>query len=340
MFSTVPTRGDRQTSDNLGANLLLVIAAAVFFGARAIGLAGPGWSMHLLVRGQIAATVFLGIFIEAVPFLLLGTLASGVLQVFARPELIQRLSPRSPFLAALAGVAIGLCFLPVCECGTVPATRRLLAKGAPLPLGIAFLLAAPVVNPVVIVSTSIAFRGQPGMVIGRVALTIAVAVLAGVILGRRGATDVVLSPPDSHDHATHDPGPRPLRLLRHAGGEFLEMARYLVVGALIAAVFQTLVPQEAVLALGQGPILSVFVLMGLAVLLSICSTFDSFVALAFAGSFLPGATLAFLVFGPMIDLKSVLLFDTTFRRRTVAALVGLTATLIAATTIAINLFLA
>lgn len=322
------------------AEWLLIGAALVYVAAMAAMWLGPQWGPRLLVRGQIVATVFLGIFIEALPFLLLGTLTSGALQVFARPELIRRLSPRSPFLAALVGATIGLCFLPVCECGTVPATRRLLAKGAPLPLGIAFLLAAPVVNPVVIVSTAIAFRGQPGMVIGRVALTIAVAVLAGVILGRRGAAGVVLSPPGQHEHAAHDTGPRPLRLLRHAGDEFFEMTRYLVVGALIAAVFQALVPQEVVLALGQGPILSVFVLMGLAVILSICSTVDSFVALAFAGSFLPGATLAFLVFGPMIDLKSVLLFDTTFRRRTVAALVGLTATLIAAATIAINLFLA
>jgi uncharacterized membrane protein YraQ (UPF0718 family) len=178
------------------------------------------------------------------------------------------------------------------------------------------------------------------MVLGRVALTIAVAFLAGVILGRREVAGAVLPPPDQCAHETHDSGPRPLRLLRHAGDEFFEMTRYLVVGALIAAVFQALVPQEVVLALGQGPILSVFVLMALATILSICSTVDSFVALAFAGSFLPGATLAFLVFGPMIDLKSVLLFDTTFRRRTVAALVGLTATLIAAATIAINLFLA
>jgi len=114
------------------------------------------------------------------------------------------------------------------------------------------------------------------------------------------------------------------------------MAHYLTLGAAIAATFQVVVPQQTLLGLGQGALVSVLVLMGLAVILSICSTVDAFIALAFAGSFLPGALLAFLVFGPMIDLKSVLLFETTFRRRTVAALVALTTLLVAGVAIGIN----
>ncbi len=322
--------------------ILLLLSGLVYGGAMVAMALGPRSPAWVAARGQIVATVFLGVFIEALPFLLLGTLASGAIQVFVAPEALRRFSPRSPVVAALAGALLGLCFLPVCECGTVPATRRLLAKGAPLPLGLAFLLAAPTVNPVVIVSTAIAFRGQPGIVVGRIALTVLVATIVGVVVGQAARPGAVLPPPmggddDRHDRAT---GNRLSRLLRHTGDEFFEMARYLTTGAAIAATFQAFVPQAALLALGQGPVVSVLVLMALAVVLSICSTVDAFVALAFAGSFLPGALLAFLVFGPMIDLKSVLLFDTTFDRRTVTAVVALTTALVIALTVTINLLTA
>lgn len=323
-----------------GALMPLLLAGSALYllalGAMQVGPRPLGW---FVARGEMIATIFLGVFIEALPFLLLGTLASGAIQVFVSPDLLQRFSPRSPVRAALVGATMGLCFLPVCECGTVPATRRLLAKGAPLPLGIAFLLAAPAVNPVVIVTTAIAFRDRPLIVVGRVVLTVLIAAIVGVIVGRRAGGDAVLPPPvGAH---THDAGGhRGLALLRHTGAEFFEMTRYLTIGAGIAATFQVVVPQQTLLGLGQGAIVSVLVLMGLAVILSICSTVDAFVALAFAGSFLPGALLAFLVFGPMIDLKSVLLFETTFRRRIVVALVALTTLLVSGVTIGINLLLA
>jgi hypothetical protein len=109
-------------------------------------------------------------------------------------------------------------------------------------------------------------------------------------------------------------------VLTHARGEFFEMGRFLVLGALLAAALQTLIPQQPLLALGSGPVVSVLVLMGLAVLLSVCSTVDSFIALSFVNTFTPGAIVAFLVFGPMIDIKSTLMLTTTFRRRIVAVI--------------------
>lgn len=329
-----PTRRVLLAGGALGLLALLALRLAP--------LVGPVDRGQAATRLQLFATIFLGIIIEALPFLLLGVLASAAIRQFVSADWLRRATPRAPLPAALLGATLGLFCLPVCECGTVPAARRLLAKGAPLPLGLAFLLAAPAVNPVVIVTTWIAFDGRPLIVFGRLGLTIAVATIVGVILGAHPQPRTLLVPPtDGHDHDDCAVGKgRLARLINHAGDEFFEMARYLVVGAAIAAAFQALVPRQALLALGQGAVVSVLVLMALAMILSICSTVDAFVALAFAGSFLPGATLAFLVFGPMIDLKSVLLFDTTFRRRTVAALVGLTAALIAAATIAINLVLA
>lgn len=298
---------------------------------------------ELPARLAAATTIFLGIFLEAIPFLLLGVLVSAAIHLWVSPESIRRLIPRAPLPAALAGVLCGLTILPVCECGTVPATRRLLAKGAPLPFGVAYLLAAPAINPVAIASTWIAFNGNPLFVGGRVALTLLVALIVALLLGTDAPERVLLpaAPGDHHDHE-HDHGGRGARrllaLARHANDEFFEMARYLIAGAGLAALLQAFIPREALLALGQGPIWSVAALMALAVILSICSTVDAFVALGFAFAFSPGAVLAFLVFGPMIDLKSILLFGTIFRRRAVVALVGLTAIWVAAGALAVNLF--
>jgi len=125
-------------------------------------------------------------------------------------------------------------------------------------------------------------------------------------------------------------------MLTHASGELFEMMRYLIAGALLAAVLQTLVPQQPLLLLGEDPIVSVIVLMLLALILSICSTVDSFIALSFASTFTPGAILAFLVFGPMIDIKSTLMLTTTFNRRTVAIMALLCAQLSLLAGIAVN----
>lgn len=288
-------------------------------------------------RLQGFATVFLGIFIEALPFLLAGVLVSSLLHLFVSPERLQHMTPRHPLLAALSGALLGLA-LPVCECGSIPAARRLLQKGVALPVGIAFVLAAPVINPIVILSTLVAF-GSWEMVAWRVGLTLLIAVVLGVLLGTAPEPTLVLARgvetsarDHAHDHAcSHDhphlhPAPDPSdnavrQVLHHAHGEFFEMSRYLVAGALLAAALQTLIPQQALIALGDGPVLSVLVMMALAVVLSVCSTVDAFIALSFVNTFTPGSLLAFLVFGPMIDIKSTLMLMTTFRRRIVAIIV-------------------
>jgi uncharacterized protein len=279
--------------------------------------------------------VFLGIFIEAVPFLLLGTLASGLVEVFFEREELVRLLPRHPLLGALAGSMMGLC-LPVCECGVVPLTRRLFQKGAPTAVGISFLLAAPVINPVVIASTYAAFG--PGPVFwGRLGLTLLVAIVTGLVFSRQPDVNQILRDPVLPEaelpvtltlSASAAPAVVPLPLgkrLRRmaviAGDEFFEMGRYLVIGSLLAALLQTLVPQQVLAALGRGPVLSVVVMAVIAVLLSVCSTVDAFIALAFIGQFPTGALLSFLVYGPMVDIKSTLMFSRVFKRRGVVYLV-------------------
>jgi hypothetical protein len=275
---------------------------------------------------QIFTTRFLGIFLEAVPFLLLGTLTSGLIEAFLRPEDIARWLPRNKILSTISGAFLGLLF-PVCECGVVPVARRLFIKGLPTSVGIAFLLAAPFMNPIVFASTFIAF-GLGEVFIGRFVLTAVVAIVVGLVFAFTARPAEVLLPAAMLDPTGFDQ----VRVRRTLGqglslaltlavNEFFEMGRYLVIGCLLAAAMQTFLPQEALLAVGTGPILSVIALQGLAFILSVCSTVDAFLALAFVNTFTTGSIITFLSFGPMVDIKSVMMFGGVFQRRTVFYLV-------------------
>jgi uncharacterized protein len=274
------------------------------------------------------AAVFLGIFIEATPYLLLGTLASGLVETFLPPGELAHWIPRGKLGGAAAGGLLGL-FFPVCECGVVPFARRLMRKGLPLSSAVALLLAAPVVNPVVIASTFTAF-GAGAVLWGRLGFSFLIAVIAGSLAPRfahgavlRGeALEPVLAA-DPQSALSPSIKTRLRQVLLQTADEFFEMGRYLVVGALLAALMQSFVPQSVLLALGKGPVLSVLVMLALAALLSVCSTVDAFIALAFASSFSPGAVIAFLVFGPMVDIKSLILYSRVFRPRVVLLLAGL-----------------
>ncbi len=292
-------------------------------------------------RFQTFVTIFLGIFIEAVPFLIAGSVVSGIIAEFVDQEGLLRLVPGNPFAAAFIGVFLGFAF-PVCECGVVPVTRRLYAKGMPLAVGIAFLLAAPVINPIVLASTYTAF-GWGDVLLWRFGGTLVIAFLVGLLFALFRPERVLRPAPlpaptllplpvaaaenrlpemaaDAPVEENRGNG-RWWRALATGGDDFLDMARYLVIGSMLAAAMQTIVPQTTLIALGEGPLLSVIVLMALAFVLSICSTVDAFVALSFVNSFSAGAILSFLVFGPMVDIKSALMFLGVFRRRAVALLI-------------------
>jgi len=286
------------------------------------------WSLflQLVSRLNLFATVFLGIFIEAMPYLLFGTLVSGLVEVFLDRDLMARVISKRAVPAAISGALMGMVF-PVCECGVIPLTRRLFHKGMPLPAGIAFLLAAPVFNPIVIFSTAAAFGWGP-MLWWRVGLSLLIAVTVGLIFGVEDDPARVLNSVSLpiHDHEyTHEEtlvfGRKIQQALLICADEFFEMGRYLIIGAMLAAGLQTFIPQNSLLAIGSGPILSVLVMLALAIILSICSTVDAFVALGFAGAFSFGSILSFLVFGPMVDIKSTLMYLQVFRRKPVAYLI-------------------
>lgn len=271
------------------------------------------------------STRFLGIFIEAVSFLLLGSMLSGLIEVFITKEDMVRVMPRNPFLATLAGAFLGFLF-PVCECGVVPVTRRLYQKGLPVSVGITFLLAAPVMNPIVFASTLAAFGWGP-VLIGRYVITFVIAMTVGLLFTfqtrpqRLVRPEAVLSLSGGSSQATAQPRmeffPGLIKAVILASEDFFEMGRYLVLGSLAAAFMQTVIPQESLRVLATNPVNSVLVMAGLAFLLSVCSTVDAFLALSFARTFTSGSILTFLTFGPMVDIKSAAMYLSIFKRRTV-----------------------
>jgi uncharacterized protein len=307
--------------------LLILAAAAILGGLGSIFGTLPVWASRPLEVLSAFTTVFLGIFIEAAPFLLLGTIASGVVEIFFGPGELACWVPKNRIMSALSGSLLGM-FFPVCECGVVPLSRRMAQKGLPVPAAVAFVLGAPVLNPIVIASTLSAFGWGP-VFWGRLGLSWLVAVLTGISFSFLPNPErflkipfevqpplIQLIPPQKASLKD-----RWQRVMVIASDEFFEMGRYLTLGALLAAGMQTIVPQSFFTAINRGAILPVLAMMALAVLLSICSTVDAFIALAFTSVFSTGSILAFLVFGPMVDIKSTLMFLRAFERRKVVVLI-------------------
>ncbi|PWW07506.1 hypothetical protein DFQ01_102404 [Paenibacillus cellulosilyticus] len=282
-------------------------------------------------------TIFLSVVLEALPFMLLGVIVSALLQVFVSEQAIRRLAPRHAILGSIFGALLGLLF-PLCECGMIPVVRRLIRKGMPAYIGIVYILAGPIVNPIVFASTYTAFHAQPSILYGRMALGFLVAFLIGLILSRSMKANPLrvehAAPIHTHSHEASDHigraplGTRLASTLGHASEEFFDMGKYLIVGAMLTAIIQTGVDRSSLHAIASHEALSQLFMMAFAYFLSLCSTSDAFVAASFSHLFAAGPLLAFLVFGPMIDLKNTLMLFSTFRARIVIAVVALTAVLV------------
>jgi len=261
--------------------------------------------------------VFGSLLIEAVPFVLLGAIVSAAIEVFVPGRVFERLAalpgPAQIPAAGLAGFAF-----PVCECGSVPVARRLASKGLSPAAAVTFMLAAPVLNPVVIASTVVAYRGRDTfwpMVLGRAGLGLIVAMSVGWVVSRGKKSDLIRA--RSEDDVAHDHGleatSKSRSFFSHLAADFVFMGRFLVIGAIVAALLQTFVPQSIISSVADAPIISLLAMMGLAFVLSLCSESDAFVAASFV-QFGVGAQLAFLVFGPMVDTKLGVLYSATFNR--------------------------
>jgi uncharacterized protein len=302
------TSGSLRTAAQVGGAIALVAIAI-----RAVDPAGVAWLQNLLI-------VFGSLVVEATPFVVLGAFVSAAIEVLVPPRAFARIGrlpgPIQVPAAALAGVAF-----PVCECGSVPVARRLARRGLAPSAAVTFMLAAPILNPVVVASTFVAYRGRDAlwvMVGGRVALGALAAIAVGWVVGAMGTGRLLRDRSDAEVEEVAADESRRRRFVGHVAGDVVFMMRFLVLGAAIAAALQTFVPQTFVTRLADLPVLSLVAMMGLAFLMSLCSESDAFVAASFVG-FGPSAQLAFLVFGPMLDLKLTALYAGTFRRGFVPA---------------------
>ena len=316
---TAPTTNRRR----VGSMELLLVAL--------IALALSGGVLSRLVaqtpRWSVAATVFCGVFVQALPFLVLGVLVSGLVAAFVSAEQLARWLPRRTGLAVLAA-GVGGAALPGCECGSVPVARRLFGPGTAGAAALTFMLAAPAVNPVVLVATAVAFPGQPKMVIGRCLASLVTAVVMGLVWSRWGRSDwVTRSLPDTRRDA-----PRSVIFLEAARHDFLQASSYLVIGAAAAAALRVLVPAWIFHQLAGQVVAGIVVMALLAVVLALCSEADAFVAASLTMMpLLP--RLVFLVVGPAVDVKLFAMQAGMFGRRFAvrfAPLTLLTATLAAA----------
>ena len=257
---------------------------------------------------RLWSTLFVSIAVQALPFLVLGVALSGLIAAFVSPELVERLVPRRQVVAVPAAGVAGLA-LPGCECGSVPIAGRLAATGTPPAAALTFLLAAPAINPVVLIATAVAFPGNPSIVLARFLASFSAAVLVGWWWAhRKGSERLQVS---GHDH---DGPKRWLRFTDTASRDLVHAGGYLVVGAAAAATLQLIVPRSALDAVAGNELASIAIMAALAVTLSICSEADAFVA-AGLPQFSLTSRLVFLVVGPVIDLKLIAMQSGVFGRR-------------------------
>ena len=258
---------------------------------------------------QSWATIFVAISVQALPFLVLGVVVSGAIAAYVPPSALARLLPARPVLAVPVAAAAGVA-LPGCECSSVPIAGRLMSRGVAPAAAVTFLLAAPAVNPVVLVATAVAFPGRPEMVLARFVASLLAACVVGFVWMAKGRDEWVAK-------AMRNERETPSRFgtfVETAEHDFLHAGGFLIIGAATAASLQTLVPRSVLDSVAGRGLLGVLALAGLAVVLAICSEADAFVAASLT-QFSLTARLAFMVVGPMVDVKLVALQAGTFGRR-------------------------
>jgi len=283
---------------------------------------------------------------EALPFIVLGVVIAGLLEEFVPQQTFARIIPRNRYLGIALGGVLGTVF-PMCECGIIVVMKRLLRKGLPLSVCICYMLAGPIINVVVIISTYVAFDyptkevrifgGPEGVVALRVGLGFIIAFTTALVVDwqYKKHGNALLHRSITHNLGGPDEVPegtapekrtwikRLDNITETALHDFVDIMAFLVLGAFLAAVgkeilrgtdFEKDIQSSAVLAIG--------LMMLFAVLLCLCSEADAFVAAAFPPIWPPASKIAFLVLGPMLDLKLYLMYTRVFRPRLIFMIIG------------------
>ena len=301
------------------------------------------------------AIYFTTIMLEAIPFLLLGALISAIIEEFVSEERISKMIPKNRVLGSLAGIFLGL-FIPACDCAVIPIAMRLKKKKVPTNVIVSFMLASPIISPVVLLSTFFAFGEtekmllfgfeMPKLFVYRTIFGVVVALVVGIILDIICKDAVLKEEIYEHHHYHHDhehihtcnhhhegcscsnhekeTGPigRVKNIINIMYGDFMGIISYMAVGALLAATMQILLPISNIGGIVQNKYISTFIMMLLAFALSLCSTSDAFIARTFMNSLSKNSILAFILLGPMIDIKNTILLNKSFNKKFVIVLVA------------------
>lgn len=280
--------------------------------------------MQLHVPITTIVNIFIGYLLQGIPFLMIGVLLSSIIQIFVSQELIQRYFPKSFGLGMLFAILGGFC-LPVCDCASIPIFRSLIKKGIPLSVAITFLMVTPIINPVVILSTYYAYNGDLSVVITRMLLGIFTSVCIGLSFHLRppkqpvlsgGMLEMVMCNCDFDMEADRLSVIKKIDLLlRHSKAEFFNVGSYLIIGTGIAAAVQAMKPALFNHMQGNlGVAISIGIMMLMAFLLSLCSSSDAFVSRGFWSQFPASSIMGFLVFGPMMDIKNIMMLSYAFTK--------------------------
>jgi uncharacterized membrane protein YraQ (UPF0718 family) len=322
----------------VGLSVGIVGIVAIFL-VRALTPALGPWSLPN--RLQDLLTLSISVIIESLPFVILGIVLSIVVQVWVPDRWIMRILPQNAFLRRGMISFLGI-FLPVCECGNVPLARGLIVKGFTVSESMTFLLAAPIVNPITILTTGQAFGFDSWVFAARLVGGFVIANVIGWIFSKHPDQDSLLTDrfaaecrlPDPHEH-DQSRWQKSVELFTRESGVIMPA---LFIGSLIAGLVQVAVPRSVLLSLGGNPLWSILAMMALAFVVSVCSNVDSFFILPFASTFMPGSIAVFLVFGPIIDIKMLTLMRTTFRTKVLVQLTVIVGLLSALIGLAVNYF--
>ncbi len=293
-------------------------------------------SFYLFYTGNLNkfSLVFFSIVLEALPFMVIGSVIGGIIEVYMKPETVTAIIPKNKLLSALFGAALGIVF-PVCECAIVPVTKRLAIKGMNLPAVVAYLLGGPIVNPVVFASTVIAYGGEWKAGLIRIVTGYAIAVITGLTAGflfKEKTAFINFKEeksicPCSIGHEANDKAvnccdnqknifsfeKKINNVFKHASEDFFSVTHYLIIGAFIAALSQFLISRRDFAEFSHGVFFEPLVMISLAVLLNLCSEADAFIAASFRGVVSFPSQMAFLLTGPMFDLKLLLMYKKLFK---------------------------
>ena len=269
--------------------------------------------------------IYSAIIFETIPFVLIGVVAASLLEMYISEKAMQRIIPKSPIRGVLLASLLGLA-IPICECGIIPVVRKLFKKGLPMYIGMTMVMAVPIINPVVILSTYFAFVGFPNFVIYRVVFGFIVAVTVGLTLSRIKQPDLKDNDLGAFCDLTINDVREKSRLgqlLHFSTYELFLMGKFLLFGAGVSALIQVMTPRAYLELIGQNQITAILIMMALTYGLSLCSEADAFIARGFLLSFTPHSVLSFLVLGPMIDIKNTLMLLAVFKKKFVVKFISL-----------------